>query len=146
MFWISIRIQSDIFNSNLKKSSPLSKDCWKYVSISNNCISICISLMTGHEFEWTPGDGDGQGGLACCNSWGHKELDTTEGLNWTEWFILLQTALFLTDLHLISNSVLAPSFCSFTFLCSYMCFFSCPLSFFRNYQAFNLILTLSTWR
>ena len=28
--------------------------------------------------EWTPGVGDGQGGLACCNSWGHKELDTTE--------------------------------------------------------------------
>ena len=35
-------------------------------------------------FEWTPGVGDGQGGLACCNSWGHKESDTTEWLNWTE--------------------------------------------------------------
>ena len=34
--------------------------------------------------EWTPGDGDGQGGLACCNSWGRKELATTEWLNWTE--------------------------------------------------------------
>ena len=34
--------------------------------------------------EWTPGVGDGQGGLACCNSWGRKELDTTEQLNWTE--------------------------------------------------------------
>ena len=38
----------------------------------------------GHEFEWTPGVGDGQGGLACCNSWGRKESDTTEQLNWTE--------------------------------------------------------------
>ena len=38
----------------------------------------------GHEFGWTPGVGDGQGGLACCGSWGHKESDTTEGLNWTE--------------------------------------------------------------
>ena len=36
------------------------------------------------ESEWTPGDGDGQGGLACCNSWGCKESDTTERLNWTE--------------------------------------------------------------
>ena len=36
------------------------------------------------EFEWTPGVGDGQGGLECCNSWGRKELDTTEQLNWTE--------------------------------------------------------------
>ena len=40
--------------------------------------------LNGHEFEWTPGVGDGQGGLACCNSWGHKESEATE-LNWTEW-------------------------------------------------------------
>ena len=40
--------------------------------------------LNGHEFGWTPGVGDGQGGLACCNSWGHKESDTTEWLNWTE--------------------------------------------------------------
>ena len=36
------------------------------------------------EFEWTPGVGDGQGGLECCNSWGRKESDMTERLNWTE--------------------------------------------------------------
>ena len=40
--------------------------------------------LNGCEFEWTPGDGDGQGGLACCDSWRHKESDTTERLNWTE--------------------------------------------------------------
>ena len=40
--------------------------------------------LYGREFEWTPGVGDGQGGLACCNSWGRKELDMTERLNWTE--------------------------------------------------------------
>ena len=40
--------------------------------------------LDGREFEWTPGDGDGQGGLACFDSWGRKELDTTERLNWTE--------------------------------------------------------------
>ena len=40
--------------------------------------------LYGHEFEWTLGVGDGQGGLACCNSWGRKESDTTEQLNWTE--------------------------------------------------------------
>ena len=34
-----------------------------------------------HEFGWTPGVGDGQGGLACCDSWGRKESDTTERLN-----------------------------------------------------------------
>ena len=55
-------------------------------------------LLDGHEFEWTPGVGDGQGGLACCNSWGHKELDMTEQwteLNWAslgknlKWILLL---------------------------------------------------------
>ena len=40
--------------------------------------------LDGHEVEWTLGVGDGQGGLVCSSSWGHKELDTTEGLNWTE--------------------------------------------------------------
>ena len=40
--------------------------------------------LGGRESEWTPGVGDGQGGLACCDSWGRKELDTTERLNWTE--------------------------------------------------------------
>ena len=40
--------------------------------------------LDGRESEWTPGVADGQGGLACCDSWGHKESDTTERLNWTE--------------------------------------------------------------
>ena len=39
-----------------------------------------------HEFGWSPGVDDGQGGLACCYSWGHKELYMTEWLNWTEEF------------------------------------------------------------
>ena len=37
--------------------------------------------LDGHEFEWTLRVGDGQRGLACCNSWGLKELDMTERLN-----------------------------------------------------------------
>ena len=37
--------------------------------------------LNGHEFESTPGVGDGLGGLACCNSWGRKVLDTTKQLN-----------------------------------------------------------------
>ena len=40
--------------------------------------------LNGHEFGWTPGFGDGQGGLVCCGSWGRKESDTTERLNWIE--------------------------------------------------------------
>ena len=40
--------------------------------------------LSGHEIEWAPGVGDGQGGLACCSPWGRKESDMTEWLNWTE--------------------------------------------------------------
>ena len=37
--------------------------------------------LDGHEFEQVLGVGDGQGGLVCCESWDHKESDTTEQLN-----------------------------------------------------------------
>ena len=40
--------------------------------------------LDGHESGWIPGGGDGQGGLACCNSWGCKKSDTTDRLKWTE--------------------------------------------------------------
>ena len=40
--------------------------------------------LNRRESDWTLGVGDGQGGLACCSLWGHKELDTTEQLNWTD--------------------------------------------------------------
>ena len=43
------------------------------------------SKLDGHEFGWTLGVGDGQGGLVCCGPWGHKESDMTEQLNWMEW-------------------------------------------------------------
>ena len=40
--------------------------------------------LDAHEFGWSPGVGDGQGGLVCCDSWGNKESNMTEWLNWTE--------------------------------------------------------------
>jgi len=52
----------------------------------------------GHGFGWTPGVGDGQGGLVCCGSWGHKELDTTEWLNWTELNIFNEIELSLMQI------------------------------------------------
>ena len=63
--------------------------------------------LYGSEFEWTLGVGDGQGGLACCISWGHKESDMTEWLNWTDlkWYrarIWIQISL----LHIIPTWIL----------------------------------------
>ena len=46
--------------------------------------------LDGRESEWIPGVGDGQGALACCDSWGHKKSDTTERLNWTELKVVIR--------------------------------------------------------
>jgi len=62
----------------------------------------------GRGFEWIPGVSDGQGGLACCDSWGRKELDTTERLNWTELNLsiidkgVLNSPTTIVDLYLLS--------------------------------------------
>ena len=79
-------------------------------------------LLNGHGFGWTPGVGDGQGGLACCSSWGRKESDTTEQLNWIP-YTSLAPPLFLlpTDNHYFvcytceSVSVLLYTFIVFLF-------------------------------
>ena len=44
-----------------------------------------LHWLDGHEFEWTPGVGDGQGGLVCCKSWGRKKSGMTEQLDWGSW-------------------------------------------------------------
>jgi len=57
----------------------------------------------GHGFRWTPGVGDGQGGLTCCGSWGRKELDTTEQLNWT---VPIYFQVYPVHIHLLPAKVL----------------------------------------
>ena len=56
---------------------------------------LLLHLQPSHESEWILGDGDGQGDLACCDSWGRKGSDTTEWLNWTEvkWILSNQNRL-----------------------------------------------------
>ena len=54
--------------------------------------------LDGCESEWTLGVGDGQGDLACWDSWGCKESDMTEGLNWTELGLLISLLLYLHSL------------------------------------------------
>ena len=61
--------------------------------------------LNGHEFEQTPGDGNGQGRLACCSPWGRKELDATERLNNNEFIIP-----FLLLSELVRNIFLYSSF------------------------------------
>ena len=55
--------------------------------------------LNGHEFESTPGVGDGQGGLACCSPWGRKDSDTTEWMNWTDSLWVAKGWTWLSDFH-----------------------------------------------
>ena len=54
------------------------------VSCSEERGWFTVSSGKWSRYQTHPGVGDGQGSLVCCNPWGHKELDTTEQLNWTE--------------------------------------------------------------
>ena len=49
-----------------------------FIFLFLGALNIKIKVATGHGFGWTLGVGDGQEGLACCGSWGCKELDMTE--------------------------------------------------------------------
>ena len=80
-------------------------------------------LLDERESEWTPGVGDGQGGLVCCDSWDRKESDTTERLNWAVQFSqhyslkrLFLHYIFLSPLSSINckyvDWLLGPHFCS----------------------------------
>ena len=51
--------------------------------------------LNGHEFGWTLGVVDGQRGLVCCSSWGHKESDRTEWLNRTELYVYVNPKLLI---------------------------------------------------
>ena len=67
------------------KDPDASKDWkWEEKGMTEDEMVGCHHWLYGHEFGWTPGVGDGQRGLACYSPWGHKELDMTEWLNWTE--------------------------------------------------------------
>ena len=72
--------------------------------------------LDGRESKWTPGVGDGQGGLACCDSWGHKELDTTEWLNWTKCLLYMDDfTIYSFNLLLTASVLIFYLYCLFAF-------------------------------
>jgi len=68
----------------IRKESDAGRDWGKEKWMTEDEMAGWHHWLDGCESGWTPGVSDGQGGLVCCDSWGHKELDTTERLNWTE--------------------------------------------------------------
>ena len=66
------------------KDSDAGRDWGQEKGMTEDEMAEWHHWLDGRESEWTLGDGDGQGGLVCCDSWGLKESDATERLNWTE--------------------------------------------------------------
>ena len=79
IFW-----PSDAKSQLIGKDPDAGKDWRQEEKGMTEEIAGCHHSRDAHEFEWTPEVGDGKGGLVCCDSWGRKESDTTERLNWTE--------------------------------------------------------------
>ena len=63
---------------------------------------------SGHGFGWTRGVGDGQGGMACCGSWGLKESDVTEQLNWTEDRLIREKYTNLSKYYVTMGALIRP--------------------------------------
>ena len=76
---------SDVKSWLIGKDPDAGKDWrWEEKGMTEDEMVGWHHWLDGHEFEQTPGVGDGQGSLVCCSPWGRKELDMTEWLNWTE--------------------------------------------------------------
>ena len=102
--------------------------------------------LNGHGYGWTLGVGDRQGGLVCCGSWGCKESDTTERLNWTE---LKPEKKLIIHFKWLKNSIYA--------IISYQCFCrfgtegstgnlgDWPLVIVRTYLTFFFFFTVAAW-
>ena len=75
--------------------------------------------LDGRESEWTRRVGDGQGDLACCDSWGHKELDMTERLIWSDLKVNIVNSQWMQnvdDVFSLGNKLFNSRYCIFLFL------------------------------
>ena len=103
---LMLKLKLQYFGHLMQRVDSFEKDwCWRdggqeEKGTTEDEIAGWHHWLNGHEFGWTPGVGDGQGGLACCDSWGHKESDMTERLNRirtyciSQWILLLCNGLY----------------------------------------------------
>ena len=129
--WLMLKLKLQYFGHLMQRVDSLEKTLiWgqEKKGMTEDEMAGWHHRLYGHESEWTPGVGGGQEGLTCCDSWGHKELDMTEQLNWTELMIIitdhLQNFLIFPDRNSVPIQHLIPH-CQFDFL-------FCHISFILN--------------
>ena len=87
---LMLRLKLQYFGHLMRRTDSLERPwCWERLKVGGEGTTEYEMVgwhhrLNEHEFEQSPGVGDGQGSLACCSPWGHKESDMTERLNWTE--------------------------------------------------------------
>ena len=133
---IPIRWPSDVKNWLIWKDPDAGKD-WMQKGTAEDEMAAWHHRLDGRKSEWTPWVGDGQGGLACCNSWVHKESDTTAPLNWTySWKIHLEFLFHVLILLIFSREFCVSLFQIFVEMWFYvlpiliLCFLKNPFSHF----------------
>ena len=84
--------------------------------------------LNGHEFEQTPRVGDGQGSLACCSPWGHKESDTAEHLNWRD------PPNTVSEIPLLSSLCISLLPCIYLWSCECVCVCVCVCIWYRLHK------------
>ena len=94
----------DVKNWPIGKDPDVRKDLrWEEKGMTEDEIVGWHHWLDGHEFEQVARVGNGQGGLACCSPWGHKESDMTEWLNWAEQHIYECICIHSHIIHELTN-------------------------------------------
>ena len=78
---LMLKLKLQWFGHLMSKDPDAEKDWRQQEKETTEVVFWMAHCLNGHEFEQIPGDGEGQGSLACCSPWGVKESDTTEWLN-----------------------------------------------------------------
>ena len=88
--WMMLKLKLQYFGHLMRRVDSLEKTDtgrdWKQEEkgTTEDEMPVWHHRLNTHVFVWTPGVGNRQGGLVCCDSWGGHELDMAERLNWTE--------------------------------------------------------------